>query len=96
MLEFVASYHSSYYCMQFEGNLMIQTHFGLNLSALGPMFSVKIKIRLCQSLDITVSYHHVQYQKKSNDPILRKLVMDGQTDQSDFIGCCSTNIERPA
>ena len=71
---------------------MIQTHFGLNLSALGPMFSVKIKIRLCQSLDITVSYH----QKKSNDPILRKLVMDGQTDQSDFIGCCPTNIERPA
>ena len=30
------------------------------------------KIWLCQSLDITVSYHHVQYQKKTKDLILRK------------------------
>ena len=31
------------------------------------------KIWLCQSLDIIVSYHHVLYQKKTNDPILRIL-----------------------
>ena len=37
------------------------------------------KIWLCQTLDIMVSYHHVQYRKKNNDPILRKHT-DGQTD----------------
>ena len=30
------------------------------------------KIWLHQSLDIMISYHHVQYKKKTNDPILRK------------------------
>ena len=38
------------------------------------------KTWLCQSLDIMVSYHHVQYQIKKNDPILRKL-SDGSTDR---------------
>ena len=38
------------------------------------------KIWLCQSSDIMVSYHHVQYQKKTNDPILSKL-SDGRTDR---------------
>ena len=41
------------------------------------------------------SYDHVQYQKKTNNPILRKH-SDGWTDgcdQSDFIGC-PTNYER--
>ena len=49
-----------------------------------------------------VSYRHVQYQKKTNDPILRKLSdewtdrrTDGQTDWSDFIGHCPTNVECP-
>ena len=55
-----------------------------------------------------VSYHHVQYQKKNNDPILRKFEMmdkqiNGQTDEwtvgqlveSDFIGHCPTNDECP-
>ena len=40
-------------------------------------FSPKIWLR--QSLDLMVRYHHVQYQKKINDPILRKL-SDGRTD----------------
>ena len=38
------------------------------------------KIWLSQSLAVMVSYHHVEYQKKSNDPILRKL-SDGWTDR---------------
>ena len=49
-----------------------------------------------------ISYHHVQYQKKTNDPILRKFSdgwtngwKDRQTDESDFIGCCPTNVEHP-
>ena len=70
MLDIVASYH----CMQFQGKLMNQSqengekpHFGFNLGPLGPNscqnFFLK-KIWLRQSLDIMVSYHHVQYQKK--------------------------------
>ena len=53
------------------------------------------------------SYHHVQYLKKTDDPILRKLSdrqkdrrtdrrTDGRTDESDFIGRCPTNVECPA
>ena len=37
------------------------------------------KIWLSLSLGIMVSYHHVQYQKKTNDPILKK-ISDGWTD----------------
>ena len=32
---------------------------------------------------------------KTNDPILRNLVTGGQTDESDFIGRCPANFERP-
>ena len=45
------------------------------------------------------SYHHVQYQKKLMIQSWENLVTDewrkGQGDESDFIGCCRTNIERP-
>ena len=35
--------------------------------------------------------------QKPNNPILRKLSgrLDGQTDESYFIGCCPTNVEHP-
>ena len=50
-----------------------------------------------------VSYHHVQYQKKLMIQSWKNLVSDGltdgqmdrQTDESDFIGRCLTNNERP-
>ena len=56
-----------------------------------------------QSLEIIVSYHHVQYQKKLMIQSWENLVTDGQTDKrtdrqtdkSDFIGHCSTNTKRP-
>ena len=76
-------------------------NFGPNFGPFGPnsgCHNLSSKIWLCQSLDIMLSYHHVQYQKKTNDPILRKLSdgsTDGQTDKSDFIGSCPTNVERP-
>ena len=86
MLQIVASYH----CMQFQGKLMIQTqgndekpHFGPDLGSLGQnsgrdyFFFTKIWLRW--SLDIMISYDHVQYQKETDDPILRKL-SDGRTD----------------
>ena len=44
------------------------------------------KIWLHQSLDFMVNYRHVKYQKKTNDPILRKLSdgrMDEQTNEYD-------------
>ena len=53
------------------------------------------KIWLRQSLDIMVSYHHVQYQKKLMIQSWENLLTDGQTDQSDFIGRCLTNVKRP-
>ena len=88
-----------------------KTHFGTNLGALGPnsgrqfLFS---RIWLRQSLDIR---YHVQLSSctisgKTNDQILRKSSdgwtdgltdrrKGGQTDESDFIGRCPTNVERP-
>ena len=68
MLEVVASYH----CMQFHRKLMNRTwesgkkpsfrsDFGPNS---GHQYLFK-KIWLCQSLDIMVSYHRVQYQNKN-------------------------------
>ena len=100
--------------MLFQGKLMIKIqkngkkpHFGPDLGPLGPnsgrqtFFS---KIWLRQSLDVVVNYHHLQSQKKTNDPILRKF-SDGRTDgdrqtekqteESDYIRGCSTNFERP-
>ena len=68
-----------YHCIEFQGKRMIQApdpNSGRQM-----IFS---KIWLHQSLDIMVSYHHIQYQKKTNDPILKKLVTnvrtEGQTD----------------
>ena len=58
-----------------------------------------LKIWLCQSLDIMVSYHRVQYQKKLMIQSWEKLVKDGQTDsdrqtnEGDFIGCCLTYVK---
>ena len=71
MLDIATSYHR----VQFQGKRMIQTqengeksHFGPDLGPLGPnsaaIFSFLIKIWLRQSLDIMVSYHDIQYQKK--------------------------------
>ena len=53
-------------------------------------------IWLCQSLDVMVSYHHVQYQKKlMTQTWWENLVTVGQMDKRDFKGHCPTNVERP-
>ena len=74
--------------MEFQGNIIKKTweygkklSFGPDFVTFGPILDpqkIFQNIWLNQSLDIMVSYHHVQYQKKTNDPILRKL-SDGQT-----------------
>ena len=97
MLDIVASY----YCMQFQGKLMNQTRekgkkpcfrhdFGPFAPNSGPQIFFS-KIWLRQSLDIMVSYHHVQYQKKLMIQSWENLVAD----ESNFIGRCPINIERP-
>ena len=39
--------------------------------------------------------HHRKTSRKTSDPFLKKLVTDGRTDESHFIGRCPTNVERP-
>ena len=62
-------------------------NFGIYFGPLGPDSGSQIfffffsKIWLRKSLDIMVSYHHVEYQKKTNDPLQKmNLAMDGKTD----------------
>ena len=88
MLDINASYH----CMQFQGKQMNQTwendkkpSFGPDFGPFGPnagcyiFFSSKIWLR--QSLDVMVSYQHVQYQKKLMIQSWENLVTDGQNDR---------------
>ena len=109
MLDIIASYH----CMQFQVKLMNQTweneKMGKNLVSgqiqipTANFFFFFSKIFLRQSLDIMVSYHHVQYQKKLMIQSWGNLVTDGRTDgtidrqadESDFIGRCPINVECP-
>ena len=63
---------------------------GLILAHLGPFFS---QIWLRHSLDVMVSYYHVQYPKKLKIQSWENLVKDRQTDKSDFIGPCQNNSE---
>ena len=77
--------------MQFKRKLMNQarenakkTHFGPDLGPLGPTLGLEIffwKIGLRQSLDIMVSYHHIQYQKNLMTQSWENLVTDGRTDR---------------
>ena len=57
--------------------------FGPDFGSLGPNSGPQFffsKIWLSQLPNIMVSYHHVQYQKKNNDIILRKL-SDGRIER---------------
>ena len=87
MLNIVASY----YCMQFQGKIKYETWentknlvLGLILAHLAQIWTVIFfffsKIWYRQSLDIMVSYHHVQYQKKLTIQSWGHLGMDGRTD----------------
>ena len=87
MLGIVGNYNR----MQFQGKRIIQTqkndkklHFGPDLGPLDPnsgnqIFFTNIWVR--QSLDIMVSYHHVQYQRKLMIQFSENLVTDGRTDR---------------
>ena len=90
--------------MQFQGKLMNQIwengknpSFGPDFDPFGPNFDFLFFFQnwLRQSLDIMVSYHHVQYQENLMIQSSENLVTDGQTGESDFIGRCRTNFEQP-
>ena len=75
-------------------------HFRHNLVPLGlnSGHHFFLKLWLCQSLDIILGYHHVQYQKK----LMTKRTdgrtdgqKDSQKDEINFIWHCPTNVERP-
>ena len=84
-------------------------HFGRNLVPLGLNSGANFfsRIWLRQSLDIMISYHHVQYQKRRTIQSREHLVTDGRTDrrtdrqtdrktgESYFIGRYPTYVERP-
>ena len=56
---------------------------------LGPIF-----VHLAQIRAANFFPQNRTISEKTNDPILRKL-SDGQTDETDFIGSCPANVERP-
>ena len=58
--------------------------FGSGFVPFGPNLGCQFffsKIWLPQSLDVMVSYHHVQYQKKIMIQSWKNLMADGQTDR---------------
>ena len=84
MLDTAASYH----CMQLE-KMAKKPCFRPDFGPFGPNSSCQFfspKTWLCQSLNVMVSYHHVQYQKKLMIQSCKNLVMDRQTDRQTGIG----------
>ena len=104
MLDIVASYP----CMQFHGKLMNQTWENGKKLVLAPISAHLAQIPI---LAPSVASYYSQLSsctisEKTNDPVLRKLSdwwtdgqtdrrTEGQTDKSDFIGSCPTNVECP-
>ena len=101
MLHAFASYHR----MQFQWNLIIQTqgnceepYFGPDLGLLG-LYAANFFFR---NLASSVARHHDQLSscaisEETRNPILKKFSdgrTDWQTDKSDFIGRCPTDVER--
>ena len=85
ILDIVASYHY----MQFQRRIINQTwenakkpSFGPNFGPFGPNLGHQIFFsKIWQSLDIMVSYHHAQYQKKLMILSWENLVTEGRTDR---------------
>ena len=102
---------TNYHCMQFQGNRKIQTqengekpHFGADVGPLDPNSGRQFFFK---NITASVARCHGQLSickssEKSHDPILRKFSdgltnrrTDRQTNESDFIGRCPTDVERP-
>ena len=108
MLSIVASYYCMQFqekvIIQIQENGE-ELHFGPNLGTLNS--NLDAKIFLFKNMAFSGTRYNGKLSsrtisEKSNDPILGKFShrrkdgrTDGQTDESDFIGRCSTNVERP-
>ena len=87
--------------MQFQGKLMNPTRE--NGKKMAPLTHIRATDFFSEILTLSVTRYHGQLSsctisEKTNGPILRKICdgrRDGQTDESDFIGRCPTNVERP-
>ena len=73
-----------------------------DLSPLRPNSGRQFFFFFFKNLAWSVTRYHGTLSEKTNDPILRKFSdgwTDGrtniQTEESDFIGCCPTNVELP-
>ena len=83
-----------------------KTHFGSNLGPFDPNSDCHFFFFFFKNLALSVTRFHGQISsctipEKTNDPILRSFndsrtdgQTDGQTDENDFIGRCSTKVER--
>ena len=101
MLGIVGNYH----CMQFQGKLMSRIwenskkpSFGPDFGPFGPNLGLFFSFFCFSKIWLRQSHHgqlsSCTISEKPNNPIIRNF-SDRQTDESDFIGRCSTNVERP-
>ena len=108
MLNIITSYHrmqlQEKLMIQTQENGK-KPHSGPDLGPLGP--NLGCQIFFFKNLAVSVTRYHGQLSsctisEKTNDPILRKVndgqmdrQADRQMDESDFMGCCPTNIKCP-
>ena len=103
MFNIVASYH----CMQIQGTLINKFEKMAKKLVVGAILAHLAQIGCTKFFFKNLAPSVTRYygrlpsctiSERTNDPILRKLIdrwRDGQTDNSDFIGCCPTNVECP-
>ena len=93
MLDIIANYHY----MQFQGKLMNQTWENSKKIALGPILAQIWTARIFfQKSGFVSRWYHGQLSSCTISE--KKLIQSWEnvvTDESDFIGHCPTNIERP-
>ena len=93
MLNIVANYH----CMQVEGKCIIQNSRKWCKTLFLAWF-VAIGLKFGRLYIFSKIWHYQSLDTMDNDPILRKFGdgrTDGETNESDFIGQCPTDAERP-
>ena len=110
MLDIVASYHCMQFqrkLLNQNWENYKKSSFGPDFGPFGPNSATNFFFFFLKNLTSWFTRYHGQLSsstisEKTNDPILRKLSdgrMDSgtnrQTNESDFIGRCPTNFERP-
>ena len=103
-LYYILDIVASYLCMQFQEKLMNRTWENSQKPSFGPNFGPLTQIRAVnfffKNLPLSATSYHGQLSsctisEKLMIQFWENLVTDGRTDESDFIGPCPTNVERP-